>query len=78
MILGLIYKNAIVCETEFEFNGQLSQMIDVCLDRLGVNLSQYSISDMKQDGVGRRLDFFLKEEDYIKLRDDKINKILSE
>jgi hypothetical protein len=73
MILGLIYNGVIVGEVEIAFDGHISQIVKA-IDEFGIDISHYSLSDMKQDGIGKRLDFFLKEEDYIKLRDNKIIK----
>lgn len=87
MIIGIIYKEKVVSEVEIfvtsHHSGKslidlpLQQIADICMNKFGLDISEYRLSDMRHS-VGKRLDFLLKEEDYIKLREDKINKILSE
>lgn len=80
MTIRLIYKGVVVDETQCLDNHTIHSvvgylgLIETCMSKFGVDLSQYRLSDMKRT-VGQ-IEFSLKEEDYIKLRDNKINKIL--
>ena len=73
MTVKLIYNDAVV-----DKSNSIDSLIEDCLSQFGLDFSQYRLSDFKQSFDTRPIEFFLKEEDYIKLRDNKINKILSE
>mgnify|MGYP007017508714 CR=1 FL=1 len=78
--IRLLHKGVVVGETSLPDNNVHSSvgyngLIETCMRVFGIDFSQYRLSDMVQ--IPGRLDFLLKEEDYIKLRNDKINKILS-
>lgn len=83
MIVRLLYKEKVVGESDDckshitrSYGLDLEFIIQTLMDKFGIDFSHYCLSDMRQSP--NKLDFLLKEEDYIKLRDDKINKILSE
>lgn len=84
MTIRLIYKDVVVAETKTTISDRIHSsyeywnLIDICIDKFGLDFSQYRISDIKQSIPEAWIDFRLKEEDYIKLRNNKINKILSE
>lgn len=73
MTVKLIYNNVVIDKSD-----TISSLIEDCLSQFGLDFSQYRLSDFKQSFDTKKIEFFLKEEDYIKLRDNKINKILSE
>ncbi len=73
MTVKLIYNDAVV-----DKSNSINDLIEDCISQFGLDFSQYRLSDFKQSFDTKTIEFFLKEEDYIKLRDNKINKILSE
>jgi hypothetical protein len=77
MTVRLKYNDFVVDKDDniCQYDGNL---IEQCISRFGLDFSFYRLSDMKQSFDTKTIDFFLKEEDYIKLRNNKINKILSE
>ncbi len=77
MTVKLIYNDVVV-----DKSNSIDSLIEDCLSHFGLDFSQYRLSEMRQSGLSyfdsKTIEFLLKEEDYIKLRDNKINKILSE
>lgn len=73
MTVRLIYNDVVVDKSD-----SISSLIEDCMFQFGIDFSLYRLSDMRQSFDTKTIDFFLKEEDYIKLRDNKINKILNE
>lgn len=71
MTVRLIYNDVVVDKSD-----SISSLIEDCMFQFGIDFSLYRLSDMRQSFDTKTIDFFLKEEDYIKLRDNKINKIL--
>lgn len=82
--IRLLYKGAVVGESSWcnisdtTIHSTLGHhgLIESCIRLFGIDFSQYRLSDMKQSPG--QIDFRLKDEDYTKLRNDRINKILSE